>query len=49
MLMTKDDDDGQTALMLAAAGGEPGVLKLVASRLPRAHVSDQREIPRVIA
>lgn len=41
--MTKDDDDGQTALMLAAATGEPGVLKLVASRLPRANVSEYRE------
>lgn len=37
--MTKDDDDDQTVLMLAASTGDPHVLRLVASRLPRVHVS----------
>lgn len=37
--MVKDDDDGQTVLMLAASTGSPDVLELVASRLPRAQVS----------
>lgn len=38
-LMVKDGDDDQTVLMLAASTGSPGVLELVASRLPRAQVS----------
>lgn len=38
-LMAKDDDDGKTVLMLAASAGNPEVLELVASRLPRAQVS----------
>ena len=38
-LMAKDDDDGKTVLMLAASTGDPDVVELVASRLPRAQVS----------
>lgn len=37
--MAKDDEDGKTVLMLAASTGNPAVLELVASRLPRAQVS----------
>lgn len=40
MLMSKNDQDGQTVLMLAAASGDTGVFKAVASKLPRAQVSN---------
>ncbi len=37
--MAKDDDDGQTILMLAAATGNVDVFDLVVSQLPREQVS----------
>lgn len=38
VLMAKDDDDGQTILMLAAATGNVDVFELVVSQLPREQV-----------
>ena len=40
VLMAKDDDDGQTVLMIAAATGNVAVFDLVVSQLPREQVGE---------
>ena len=41
--MAKDENDGLTVLMLAAATGDPEVFQAVASRLSPTQVSGQAE------
>lgn len=41
MLLSKEESDGKTVLMLAAATGDSDVFEEIAKKIPRAHVSDR--------